>query len=123
MTDLTPHATDAPAQRAPLLPVLALAVALLGVALGAVALALAATGDDTGTVRMPRATTEQMATMNERMATMGGTMRGGAMTPMAPGDVDAMRSRCVMMMGQLHQMTDATSFCDSMIRTMPMGNP
>ena len=115
MTDL-PDTTPARSSRAPFLPILALAVALLGVALGASAIFVAA-GDDTDTVRLPAVRTEHMATMDEHMGGMGGMRSMGMMGAV---DVDAMRDRCETRMGELHDMDDAATFCDSMVESMPM---
>ena len=112
MTDL-PNTTAARSSRAPFLPILALAVALLGVALGAAAIFVAA-GDDADTVKLPAAMTEHMATMDDHMGQMG------SMGMMGSADVDAMRDRCVTMMGELHDVDDAAAFCDSMLESMPM---
>jgi hypothetical protein len=111
MTDL-PDTSAARSSRAPFLPILALAVALLGVALGASAIFVAAGDDDT--VKLPAAMTEHMATMDEHMGDMG------RMGMMGSADVDAMRDRCTTMMGELHGMDDAAAFCDSMLESMPM---
>ena len=111
MTEMS-GTTSGPPARTPLLPILALFVALLGVALGAAAIAVAA-GDDTDTVRLPAVMTEHMATMTEQMG-MGMGMGMGTM------DVDAMRDRCVSMVGARHAVEDPEAFCDSMIGSMPM---